>query len=313
MIILQSGNFYVIKMYMPIYEYPRDSWEFNFVKSTILQKCYDICNQSIDYNYIENSLKLCDFLFVNFELFTLIGFAIVFDKKDELYIDVICNTNKNNKLLHSDLYGMLFNEYRGRDIIDKIKDKGIAMGKIRVGLRALKPVISYYSHLGFTFPYGGHKERRIERIERFRQLMKIYNDLFEKQEKLNIKIENHDYEYTETEREKEIRKELKNVSKQISGELWNFYKRHQSGLHKEPDLRKSLKRGSKYIEKIKVLDDFDSNGIKMIFDLPRERNSYSRKKIKTTIKNVIRRKSTSNNRSRRNITSFITRTNGTAV
>lgn len=184
---------------MPIYEYSKDSPKFEDIKDIILQNCDNICQGGeINYDYVNDSLDTCDFVFVNFDLFTLVGFAIVFDQQNEIYIDVICNLNKGNKSLQNRLYGMFFRQHGGKDIIDKIKEKGITMGKTNVGLRALKPVISYYSHLGFTFPYGGHAGRRIERIQEFRSLMIQFEELRKRVDELQRKHDNHNDEYSET-------------------------------------------------------------------------------------------------------------------
>ena len=83
---------------MPIYEHQQGSYQFNRSVRNILQNCENICQGAVDYDYIEKKIQSCDFLYVNYEPLEdkLIGFAVVFDYGDELYIDVICNLPKNN-------------------------------------------------------------------------------------------------------------------------------------------------------------------------------------------------------------------------
>lgn len=269
---------------MPIYEHQQGSYQFNWSVRNILQNCENICQDVVDYDYIEKKIQSCDFLYVNYEPVEvkLIGFAIVFDHGDELYIDVICNLPKNNnKSFSNSIYNLFFSQYGGKDIINKIKNKAIDMGKKRIGLKALKPVISYYSHLGFTFPYPGHPERRVEKIQEFKELMDKYKDLEEKRNRIFEKEED-DNDYERTQEEKQIFKTFNRISNKINGILWHFYQRYQPGRYKEPDLRTSLVETdsfSKQIQKIQKVVDLDTNGIKMIFNLSQKktRSSLSRK------------------------------------
>jgi hypothetical protein len=288
---------------MPIYEHQQGSYQFNWSVRNILQNCENICKGAVDYDYIEKKIESCDFLYVNYEPVEvkLIGFAIVFDYGDELYIDVICNLPKNNnKSFSNSIYNLFFSQYGGKDIINKIKDKAIAMGKKHVGLKALRPVISYYSHLGFTFPYSGHPGRRIEKIQEFKELMDKYKDLEEKRNKIFEKEED-DNDYERTPEEKQIFKEFNRISNMINGKLWDFYKRYQPGRYKEPDLRTSLEETdsfSKRIQKIQKVVDLGTNGIKMIFNL-------SQKKTRSSLLRKTRRRNSSmpsnnNDRSRSN-------------
>ena len=276
---------------MPIYEHQQGSYQFNWSVRNILQNCKNICQDAVDYDYIENKIQSCDFLYVNYEPIEvkLIGFAIVFDHGDELYIDVICNLPKNNnKSFSNSIYNLFFSQYGGKDIINKIKDKGIAMGKKRIGLKALKPVISYYSHLGFTFPYPGHPERRVEKIQEFKELMDKYKDLEEKRNRIFEKEED-DNDYERTQEEKQIFKAFNRISNVINGRLWQFYQRYQPGRYKEPDLRSSLQEtdsSSKKMQKIQKVIDLDSNGIKMIFHL-------SHKKKRSLLPRKTRRRNSS--------------------
>lgn len=283
---------------MPIYEYSKDSPEFESIRTIILKNCDDVCHGGeVNYDYIDYSLDICDFVFVNFELFTLVGFAIVFDQQNEIYIDVICNLNKSNKSLQNRLYGMFFRQHGGKDIIDKIKEKGIAMGKTNVGLRALKPVISYYSHLGFTFPYSGHAERRIERIQEFRSLMIQFEKLRKKVDELQQKHDDHNDEYNETPEETNLRRTFNQLSHMINDKLWDFYKRHQPGMYTEPDLRTSV--GTEKHGKYNIISDLDSNGIKMIYPLQRKKTSSTRRKRTRRMRRM--RRIHRNNPSRRSI------------
>ena len=265
---------------MPIYEHQQGSYQFNWSVRNILQNCENICQGAVDYDYIEKKIQSCDFLYVNYEPVEvkLIGFAIVFDYGDELYIDVICNLPKNNnKSFSNSIYNLFFSQYGGKDIINKIKDKAIAMGKKHVGLKALRPVISYYSHLGFTFPYSGHPGRRIEKIQEFKELMDKYKDLEEKRNKIFEKEED-DFDYERTPEEKQIFKEFNRISSIINRKLWDFYKRYQPGRYKEPDLRTSLEETdsfSKQIQKIQKVVDLGTNGIKMIFNLSQKKTRSS--------------------------------------
>ena len=265
---------------MPIYEHQKGSYQFNWSVIHILQNCENICQGAVDYDYIKKKIQSCDFLYVNYEPVEvkLIGFAIVFDYDDELYIDVICNLPKNNnKSFSNSIYNLFFSQYGGKDIINKIKNKGVAMGKKSIGLKALKPVISYYSHLGFTFPYSGHDGRRIEKIQKFKELMDKYKDLEEKRDKIFDKEED-DFYYERTQEERQIFKEFNRISNVINGKLWDFYKRYQPGIYKEPDLRTSLEETdsfSKQIQKIQKVVDLGTNGIKMIFHLSHKKNASS--------------------------------------
>lgn len=94
---------------MPIYEHQQGSYQFNRSVRNILQNCENICQGAVDYDYIEKKIQSCDFLYVNYEPLEdkLIGFAVVFDYGDELYIDVICNLPKNNnKSFSNSIYNL---------------------------------------------------------------------------------------------------------------------------------------------------------------------------------------------------------------
>lgn len=271
---------------MPIEELQQGSDKFNLSVRNILQNCENICQGAVDYDHIEKNIQSCDFLYVNYEPLEvkLIGFGIVFDYGDELYIDVICNLPKNNnKSISNSIYNFFFSQYGGKDIINKIKDKAIAMGKERVGLKALKPVISYYSHLGFTFPNSGHEGRRIAEIQEFKELMDKYKDLEEKRNKIFDK-EKDDFEHERTPEEREICKEFKTISNMINVKLWAFYERYQPGRYTEPDLRKSLEENDGF-QRIQKIIDLGTNGIKMIFDLSQKKTRSSSSLSKTITRN----------------------------
>jgi hypothetical protein len=262
---------------MPIYEYQQGSYQFNWSVGNILQNCENICQDAVDYDYIEKKIQSCDFLFVNYEpvTFKLTGFAIVFNYSDELYIDVICNLPKNNnKSFSNSIYNLFFSQYGGKDIINKIKDKGIAMGKKRIGLKALRPVISYYSHLGFTFPYKGHDERRIEKIKKFKELMNKYEKLEKERDEI-FKKEENDYDYERTQEEKETLKAYNKMSTVINNKIWEFDRRYQPGRFKEPDLRSKLQETDNVSDKIHKIYNLEIDGIKMIFDLSQKKTSSS--------------------------------------
>lgn len=85
----------------------------------------------------------------------------------------------------------------------------------------------------------------------------------------------------------------------INNKLWDFYKRHQPGIYTEPDLRTSV--GTENHGIYKIISDLDSNGIKMIYPLPRKKTSSTRRRKTRRIhrNNSSRRNSNSSNDRRR--------------
>ena len=282
---------------MPIIEVQQGSVLFDLTVINILQNCENICQDVVDSGYIEEKIQSCDFLYVNETLGGMVGFAIVFNYDHELYIDVICNLPKNNnKSISNSIYNFFFSQYGGKDIINKIKDKAIAMGKKRVGLKALRPVISYYSDLGFTFPYSGDPGRRIKKIQEFKELMDKYKHL---QEKRNEIFEKED-DYEKTLEEKQIFKEFNTISNMINVQLLGFYERYQPGRYKESDLRTSLEETDRKIQNIQKIIDLDTNGIKMIFNLSQKKTSLPSSLLSKTITRNSSMPSNNNDRSRIN-------------
>lgn len=129
---------------------------FEYYKERILSSGERICNKEISKGFIEESLDMCDLLFIHtYDYGTrgekgIRGFACVMEitvPKHYLYIDLICNMPFHMETRHT--RGM--EKYGGKHMLNKIRDLAIDNDIYEIRLKALDHVISYYYHLGYRF------------------------------------------------------------------------------------------------------------------------------------------------------------------
>ena len=236
---------------MPIEEYKKGTRDFSNAVIEIQRNCRTLCRHSVDADYVKRSLDKCDFLYVNKLLYGIIGFATVIDKKDELYIDVICNADFESFL--KDIYCTFFKIATGKDIITKIIDKAKSLKKKKVQLRALTPVISYYFRLGFDFLRSGNSRLKPDRVQAVRTAIQALN---RKEDEISDKVyKKQSPSYDDT---KELKKLEENVKKQLS----ILHERYTPGRYTEQ------KRSESYKVKVsveKMVEDTIDDGFPMIY------------------------------------------------
>jgi hypothetical protein len=252
---------------MPIEEYKKGTSNFPKVVGEIQGKCSTLCRNSVDADYVKESLDKCDFLYVNKLLYGIIGFATVINEQDELYIDVICNADFESFL--KDIYCTFFKIATGKDIIAKIIDKAKLLRKKKVQLRALTPVISYYYRLGFDF-LTGSKLLKSDRVHAVRSAIQALN---EKEDEISDKV------YKKQSPSAHDTRELKHLDENVNTQLLKLYERYTPGRYTEQKI------SERYKENVPVqtmVEDTIDNGFPMIYKI-KSTSSRSRSKSDSEI------------------------------
>lgn len=134
-----------------------------------------ICNRSVGADFVKESLKKCDVLFVNVdENDDVRGFATILFDEIGIYIDTICSAAPYHPMKRR---SGEFMHYSGKHIIEHIIEFASLTNIKKIHLSALENVITYYYKLNFKF-YGSHSE---------------FNEVLQKKEKeLIAELRNND-------------------------------------------------------------------------------------------------------------------------
>ncbi len=124
-----------------------DTYKNEIIKIGATKLCYSQISQE----FLEETLDICDFLYIHLYNDEIRGFASVYleDKPDKhIYVNLICNTR-----FHS--METRLNEgkerYSGKNIMSEIVKQGKRLKCKSIRLNAIKDVISYYFNIGFHF------------------------------------------------------------------------------------------------------------------------------------------------------------------
>lgn len=217
---------------MSISEYKKGTPKFNEYKGNIIRNCRNICKNSVDPDYVRDSLERCDYLYVNVFLNNVIGFATVMINDDHLYIDVICNSDSNSYIIDTlrSLYSKLIAiPPSGKDMLAKVVNLAERLNKPDVKLKALTNVISYYFRYKFDFLTNAYSMFKTERVAGLRTAVANLNI---KEDEIATKIYNKEPITDEDD------DELDMLNREVKYSLTRVYTRHTEGLLKEPDSRK---------------------------------------------------------------------------
>ena len=177
-----------------------------------------------------------------------------------MYIDVICNADFES--FFKDIYCTFFKIATGKDIIAKIIDKAKSLGKEKVQLRALTPVISYYYRLGFDFLIGSERFKTA-RVQEVRTAIQALN---EKEDEISDKV------YNKQSPSAEDTKKLKKLEENVKAKLLILHKHYTPGLYTEQDGRKTR---SERVPVHKMVEDTIDNGFPMIYNIIEHTSSPS--------------------------------------
>lgn len=248
---------------MSISEYKTGTPKFNEYKKNIISNCRNICKNSVDPGYVRDSLERCDYLYVNVFLTNVIGFATVMINDDHLYIDVICNSDRNSYIIDTlrSLYSKLITiPPSGKDMLAKVVNLAERLNKPSVKLKALTNVISYYFRYKFDFLTNVNSAFKEDRV---RVLRTAVANLNIKEDEIATKIYNKEPITDEDE------DELDMLNREVKYSLTRVYTRHTEGLLTEPDLRKRKRKRPTITEGVNEVMD---NGFPMIYKLADNRD-----------------------------------------
>ena len=110
-----------------------------------------LCASEINYDFLEETLELSDYLIIHTHRNNVRGFACVdYDTTPErhLYINLICNVKHHSMQTRKTKRDV---KYSGKHIIQYIINMAKKKRVKYIKLSAINNVITYYYHLGFTF------------------------------------------------------------------------------------------------------------------------------------------------------------------
>ena len=133
-----------------------------------------LCMGKISKGFLEESLDMCEYLFVHMFGEDIRGFACVYEvttPSHYLYVDLICNAPFHKMTTRETGEST---KYGGKHLLNAIKEKGLELGVDSIKLSALEHVVTYYNYLGYKLM--GTKQQEALATDLLKKLQKAQRE-----------------------------------------------------------------------------------------------------------------------------------------
>lgn len=133
-----------------------------------------LCMGKISKGFLEESLDMCEYLFVHMFGEEIRGFACVYEvttPSHYLYVDLICNAPFHKMATRETGEST---KYGGKHLLHAIKEKGLELGVESIKLSALEHVVTYYNYLGYQLM--GTKQQEALATDLMKKLQKAQRE-----------------------------------------------------------------------------------------------------------------------------------------